>query len=150
MNYLENQHGLTLVETIVALVLVLLLVTAFAGAMTAGLQREVEVDHSLKAADLAASIMEYLGEDDDRRRVKDITNNQNGEVSLLELQDEGFALTEELKFAGLNESETIIYVDDTQFEGIPNLYRVNVEIYWDEIGTKISYKLTSLLFVVEE
>lgn len=81
MNYLKNQQGLTLVETVVALVLILLLVTAFAGAMTVGLQREVEVDISLKASSLASSVFEHLG--DNRVKIEIIEEDYDNKISLL-------------------------------------------------------------------
>ena len=78
MNIFAEQRGLTLIETIVAIVLILLLVTAFAGAFVVGLQSEVEVDMSLKAGDMAESIMEYLSEQD---IAEDYLNNGNYDKS---------------------------------------------------------------------
>jgi len=64
MEVIRDQKGMTLIETIVALVLVLILVTAFAGAFVIGLQSEAEVDMWLMAGDTAESIMEFLSEVD--------------------------------------------------------------------------------------
>ena len=150
MKYFQNQDGLTMVETIIALLLVLLLVTAFAGALTAGLQREIEVDQSLKSADIAASIMEFLGESDDREIVKDIYNDDdyNGEISLSDfLNDTGFIIEEELDFAEFdsNHGGNKIVVEPYNSEN--NLYKATVIIEWQERGRYRSQELISLLMV---
>jgi len=147
MDYLQDQRGLTLIEVIVAMVLILILVTAFTGALTTSLQREVEVDHSLKATDLAAGIIEFFGENEENRNiVRDIGDN-GGEMNLddfLNDEDIGFSLGD-LDFNSLREDESSISVDD--YDGNTNLYRVTVDIYWDEPGVDDrSESITSLIF----
>ena len=155
MDYLQDQRGLTLIEVIVAMVLILILVTAFTGALTTSLQREVEVDHSLKATDLAAGIIEYMGEDGNRSIVIDIYDdygeqNDYGEQQIY-LNDSHFtdefddSEIDDLKFASLREDESSISVDE--YDGNPDLYRVTVDIYWDEPGVDDrSESITSLIF----
>ena len=148
MKYFQNQDGLTMVETIIALVLVLLLVTAFAGALTAGLQREIEVDQSLKSADIAASIMEYLGESDDREIVKDIYDNYNGEILLSEfLNVTDFIIEGELDFLEFDSDHDGNKIVAEPYNDENYIYKATVVIEWQERGRYRSQELISLLMV---
>lgn len=60
MILLQNKQGLTLIEVIVALVLGLVLITAFTGALVVGLQTEGDMDERLEARRLTDDIIEYL------------------------------------------------------------------------------------------
>jgi len=138
MKYLKDQRGLTLVETIVALVLVLLLVAAFAGALTAGLQREIEVDHSLKAADLSASIIEYFGDNRDF-----LPANEGAEISLSNFNNLNDAAEDDLIFNSLNKDSSTITI--TRSEGYDNLYIIKLYIEWHEPQRDSFYELVSYL-----
>ena len=148
MDYLQDQRGMTLIEVIVAMVLILILVTAFTGAITTSLQREVEVDHSLKATDLAAGIIEYMGEDGNRYIVIDIYEDYGEQIYLNDsyFTDEfDDSEIDDLKFASIREDESRISVDE--YDGNPDLYRVTVDIYWDEPGVEDrNESITSLIF----
>lgn len=147
MDFVRNQRGLTLVETIVSLVLILILVTVFTGAITTSLQREVEVDNSLKAVDLAAGIIEFLGEDDENRGiVRDLADN--GNISLEDfIEDEEFEVDMDFKDLKIEKSEIFVKPD---YDGNSDLYEVKVEIYWHEPGVdNRSESLTSLIFAQE-
>ena len=60
LTILKEEEGFSFLETIVAIFLVMLLVTAFTGSFIMGLQSEAQVDSSLKAGSLAESIIEEL------------------------------------------------------------------------------------------
>ncbi len=148
MEYLQDQRGMTLIEVIVAMVLILILVTAFTGAITTSLQREVEVDHSLKAADLAAGIIEYMGESGNRYITIDIYEDYGEQIYISDsyFADEfDYNEIDDLKFDSLREDDSRISVD--KYDDNPDLYRVTVAIYWDEPGVEDrNESITSLIF----
>lgn len=160
MNIFAEQRGLTLIETIVAIVLILLLVTAFAGAFVVGLQSEVEVDMSLKAGDMAESIMEYLSEQD---IAEDYLNNGNydksfsvffdsedkktdilGEDSdLLDFYDNRVNKDENVEPE--NHYSTVKIEDVNDNNGNNNLVTVTIDVRWMERGNEWNYELVSRL-----
>lgn len=60
MEYLRSEQGLTLIETIIALTLVVLLTTAFAGAMVVGLRSETTSTNLDASSKLASEIFDWL------------------------------------------------------------------------------------------
>ncbi len=148
MNYLRNQRGLTLVETIVALILILLLVAAFAGAMTAGLQREVEVDKRLQASSLARGIIEYLKED------VNLDELDEGENNITSLKNEGFFndLDDDLFFNFDDDSNIILEKHSVSLVNNGNgsfdsneMNKITVNIYWHERGRQWSLDLVTFV-----
>ena len=129
MVIIRNEEGLTLVETIIALVLMLVLMAAFAGAMVVGLQSEVEVDKRLEASNLASGIIESLSEinltDDeigeydfhvDNREI--VLNNNNGLI---------IAFDEDLLSNSLTNDSSL------EIKKYSNgLYEIIVNIRWDD------------------
>ncbi|PTV99088.1 hypothetical protein C8C76_11223 [Halanaerobium saccharolyticum] len=57
---INNSNGLTLIETVIALSLVVVLATAFAGAMLTGLKSEKTTNDLDRAVNFSASIYEYF------------------------------------------------------------------------------------------
>ena len=154
MRILRCEEGLTLVETIIALVLMLGLMAAFAGAMVVGLQSEVEVDKRLEASNLASGIVEYLGEGEN---LKDII----GENDSVELYiNEQYEIVDGVNTLGpLNED---LFFDDIKLEtdsdsstitinkyndDIDGLYEVIINIKWLDRGNDWSNELVTLLAV---
>ncbi|GEM_PF-2906441 len=156
-----NQKGFTLIETVVALVLVLLLVTAFSGAMTVGLQREVETDNSLKASSLASSIIEDLGEN--KIKVNIIEDEYSDEIRLIDFyslindynkdleEDEQIQvddfIIDDLTFSDLNKDKSNIKIVNDNFDDIETLYKIKIEIVWNERGFERTTNLVSLLYL---
>ena len=162
MDIIRNEEGLTLVETIIALVLMLVLMAAFAGAMTVALQREVEVDKRLEASNLASGVVEYLGEeynlknivaDNDGNNFETITLYINNNYELFN-NDHNISTDEldsDLFFNGirLNNSSELetTEIKLKKYNGNDNLYKITVNVVWDDRGNKWSNNLVTLLAV---
>ena len=151
MRILRCEEGLTLVETIIALVLMLGLMAAFAGAMTVALQSEVEVDERLEASNLASGIIESLS-DISLNGVDLGTYNLNIEDSKITLSfnsDEYeviIDIDEDLLLDSLNEDTNLEikpYPDDSDDSG--GLYKVTVNISWDDRGNTHELNIITLL-----
>ena len=167
MVIIRNEEGLTLVETIIALVLMLVLMAAFAGAMVVGLQSEVEVDKRLEASNLASGIVEYLGEgnnlkdivaDNDEDEPEDyretVTLYINNDYELFNSDDNIYTdeLDSDLFFNGIRLNNSSDSSDSSEiilekYEGNDNLYRVSVNIKWDDRDNEWSNNLVTLLAV---
>ena len=141
MENLRNEEGLTLVETIIALVLMLMLIAAFAGAMTVALQREVEVDKRLEASNLASGIVEYLGEGDNLDNLISGYNFDNGvNFGFSDLPND--VLDDDL-FISYDDS----YILVEEYNGINDLYKITVNIKWEDRDNDWSHELVTLLAV---
>ena len=141
MDSFRNEEGLTLVETIIALVLMLVLIAAFAGAMTVALQREVEVDKRLEASRLASSTIEFL--------------RSNSRLDNYTSQDEFIGYNEEISFSDLGAfydnfieydgfANSFIIIDEF---GSPDLYELKVVIKWTDRGNEWENKIVTLVAV---
>jgi len=126
-----NQFGLTLIEIMVALVIGLILVTAFTGALVIGLQTEGDMDYRQDAKNIATSIVEILRSE--RESLEDIQWN--------DIKDD------------FNSNE-IKFIDDVTIKpetprkdlnGSNNLYEIIILIEWQERGNERSYRLETLL-----
>ena len=127
----KNQKGLTLIEVMVALVLGLILITAFTGALVIGLQTEGDMDYRQDAKNIATSIVEILRSE--RESLEDIQWN--------DIKDD------------FNSNE-IKFIDDVTIKpetprkdlnGSNNLYEIIILIEWQERGNERSYRLETLL-----
>jgi len=172
MKYLKEQRGLTLLETILALGLVLILVAGFTRAMTTGLQSEIEVELRLKASNLASGIIEFLGEgnnlenivwdNDEKEYIDKIVYIDEDENKLIDVQNG--ELDSDLLFSGIkrgipdnsdngepdnsDNGENVSQIELIKgFDDNESLYKVKVTIIWDERGNKWTHKLISLLAV---
>jgi len=168
LRILRCEEGLTLVETIIALVLMLGLLAAFAGAMVVGLQSEVEVDKRLEASNLASSIVEYLGEGDNLRdNVKDNDGNYlEGKITLFITDDyqiynqnedtntgnlDNSLFFNDIKLANNPDTSTTVSDNSTitieEYNDIEGLYEVIINIEWLDRGNDWSHELVTLLAV---
>ena len=141
---LNNEKGLTLVETIFALVLILILFGAFAGAMVVGLQSEVEVDKRLEASNLASGIIESLSDinlTDDEIGTYYI-DVDNREINLISDEENGLKIDidENLLLNSLNEDSILII---SEYSG--GLYEIKVNINWDDRGNTHELNIITLL-----
>ena len=143
---LKGEEGLTLVETIIALVLMLVLMAAFAGAMVVGLQSEVEVDKRLEASNLASGVIESLsdvslnGVDTEEEYYIDI---EKSEVVLSfddNDREETININEDLLLDSINDSSNIII--DPYSDG---LYKITVNISWNDRGNIHDLNIVTLL-----
>ena len=150
MRILRCEEGLTLVETIIALVLMLVLIAAFAGAMTVALQREVEVDKRLEASNLASGIVEYLGEGDNLKELIVTLGNydyygeyQNEDLKVYFYEDD-FPVSDFDEDISLDYDESYVSIelyDDN------DLYRLVVFVKWEDRGNDWTHELVTLLAV---
>lgn len=170
MKYLKEQRGLTLLETILALGLVLILVAGFTRAMTTGLQSEIEVEQRLKASNLASGIIELLGEGDTLKNLiseeEDDPEDYQLDLTLYIDDNDDTLITangtvvgdldENLLFPGIrrgtaNSENEISSIQLEKREDndklYHRLYHVEANIIWDERGNKWTHKLISLLAV---
>lgn len=107
MKILNNEEGLTLIETVIALTLVVILTAAFAGAIVIGLRSETITDNIDYSSNMASSIFDYM--------------NQNNNLELI-LNDISLDFKE-----GKYESEFINFINDTNDEVKKNLKRIYVD-----------------------
>ena len=148
MRKLRQEDGLTLIEVIIALVLLFALVGAFAGAMLVGLQSEAEVDIRMEANNLASAIIEYIKDDG----LPAGTNTENGEevINLIDFRNESNIDEEEdLFFSELNLTNSKIIIDDDfedidGFDNVDHLYKIIVELEWQERNEERTLRLVSL------
>jgi len=162
MVYLDNEKGLTLVETIIALVMVVVLAAAFAGSMSIALQREVEVDNRLDASNLASSIIEFIGDgnnlneifsDDNVDPNSEITLFINNEYKLItDINDQSNTVIDEnldsdLFFSGLRLDNNNDVTKITINEYKTNLYKVIVEVFWFDRSEIHQENIATLLAV---
>ena len=139
MRKLKQEEGLTLIEVIIALVLLFALVGAFAGAMLVGLQSEAEVDIRMEANNLASAIIEYIkdngvpdtsgGDDDETIKYNDFVDNSFND--------------EDLIFNELDQESSYIKIEE-DYDGNVGLYRITVELKWQERGETRTLRLVSL------
>ena len=142
MRKLMQEDGLTLIEVIIALVLLFALVGAFAGAMLVGLQSEAEVDIRMEANNLASAIIEYIKDEG----LPAVTNTENGEevINLIDFRNESNIDEEEdLFFSELDEAASEIRIKNN-FDGINGLNKITVELEWQERGETRTHKLVTL------
>jgi len=150
MKVLKNQEGLTLIEAIVALVLMIVLVAAFSGAFVTGLNREVEVDKRMSASNLANSMFEYIGEEgklnelvsvaiDDKMYFEIENSNSNS------LPDEFLNPLEDSLFDSLIKESSYILIKDISGADTENLYRVTINIVWEDRGNNHNYNMVKLM-----
>lgn len=103
----NNSSGLTLIETVIALSLVVILATAFAGAMVVGLQSEMTSDNLDYSSNLTASIFDFLIADNNFREIiiefksDDIIGDENDDIYQNKLVNEQNSFYKDL--SGIND-----------------------------------------------
>ena len=163
MVIIRNEEGLTLVETIIALVMVVVLAAAFAGSMSIALQREVEVDNRLDASNLASSIIDLIGEGENLKEIlSDDSDNLKSEIELFIKNDDNDnyklideddniildnELDSELIFSGLRLDDNDDVTKITINEYKTNLYKVIVEVFWFDRSEIHQENIATLLAV---
>lgn len=147
MNTLKNNKGLTLVETVIALTLVVILTAAFAGAMGIGLKSEKKVSKLDEAIKISSSIADYIaGKTESEYVFKDIILQsivlEDGEFEkslnsfINEVNDsnlESFFKTQlENKKLNIDENNSKISIDKFNNSDNLNLYKLTINLTWEE------------------
>lgn len=145
----NNSSGLTLIETVIALSLVVVLATAFAGAMLTGLKSEKTTNNLDKAVNLAASTFDYfdqefetvllnieLSGDSYRKTLENFKNELNNSYFTNNIYTPH---TGKLDYNSTN-SEIIIEKINEDLE----LYNVKLIISWGISSERGSYELESI------
>jgi len=142
LKILKEEKGLTLIETVVALALLLILFAAFAGAMVVGLQSETEVDKRLAASNLASSIIEYLGDTNLEDQFRDNDDNVNYD-KFYSFDTFSSEIDDNLIFDSVDKNDSGVYIDKYS----DGLYSLEVTIVWYERDKRWEEKLIKLLAV---
>jgi len=165
---LYGERGITLIEVLVAMVIGLMLIAAFAGAFVRGLQAEIEVDRKLQAASTAGSIIELFRDQDitniiypdkliypfeyghDSQTFMNILDRADKSAVRLEFIEPSSIKIEsaahdssdgKLNFEKLESSDQLTVGNNNE-----ELYRITVDLYWLERGSPWNFKLVSLIF----
>ena len=130
----KNQNrGFTLIEVIIALVLIGVLAISFSALFTLNLRGGRSSEETLKATERASSIIEYLKEDPSY--LNQITTEETEVDDIFSDQ-----IINDLPFPN-NHIEDIIYKDVYE----ENIYRITVEVKWEERGER-SWQLPTLIY----
>lgn len=142
----NNSRGLTLIETVIALSLVVVLAAAFAGAMTTGLKTENQMENRKEAVNFASEIIESLKvrTRDNKNMlseiIKDVDNaypENNGQIQISDINGD---FSNQLNF----------YTSEIKYQkenGTNGLYLLTVEIEWTANGDSYNEKISTLLAV---
>ncbi|TDO92247.1 hypothetical protein DFR79_10660 [Halanaerobium saccharolyticum] len=144
----NNSNGLTLIETVIALTLVVVLVTAFAGAMATGLRSEKNTNDLDRAINFSASIYEYFNQKFELVLSNIELNSNSYDNSLENFKNE----IDNGQFNNIYDSHTenLDYDSDNSkilIEKINEdlkLYKVKLIIAWNSGNGNSSYKLESI------
>ena len=138
---MKDDSGLTLIETLLAMAMLIILVTAFTGAFVVGLQGEVDVDQHQAAGALAENIGEQLREenlaeleDNSPYDIDDLFDDNNFDLSVNELSSsaEEFYINQ-----NISDSNSNVVIDSDN----GNLYDVKVYIEWTDRGENRDFTL---------
>jgi len=156
MQKIMSHKGLTLIETVIALVLVAVMAAAFAGAIIAGLKSETTTKNLDYAVEFSAAVFDYLGESTDSKNnfSEYVLKNINVEDSYLDsLEDfvsaaDSNFLQAEIYNYYLNENNFKYNPDNSTIEiekinDDLDLYRIELNISWDDDGKRGIYTVAS-------
>ena len=136
---IKDDSGLTLIETLMAMAMLIVLVTAFTGAFVFGLQGEVDVDQHQAAGALAENIMEQLRDEDldeleGNHDIDDLFNEIDLSANELSFTAREFYNNQSIAD---NDSEVTIEINSIS----DTLYDITVDIDWEERGEKRDFTL---------
>lgn len=170
----NDNLGLTLIETVIALSLVLILATAFAGSMVVGLQSETTSDNLDYSSNLSASVFDFLLAEDNYREIvlefkaKNIIGDENDDIYQNKLINEEDSFYHDLngisnldeKFKHIIDSFSdisgfsLLDSSEIKFDKIVNspednddliLYRVELNIISDGASGEENYRISTIL-----
>lgn len=139
---INNNSGLTLIETVIALTLVVVLVTAFAGAMTTGLKTENQMENRKEAVNFASEIIEYL------KIEKENYKNLLSEI----IKNNGYSKTDgQIQISDLDgnfSNQLNSYTANIEYdEETTDLLELTVEVEWTNNGENYTEKISTLMAV---
>jgi hypothetical protein len=160
MDLRKNNKGLTLVEVLISLVILIILISTFSGAVLVSLKSESTSNNLDFASSMSASIFDYLS---DANNLKVIVENEvdmsSGEYKNeirdfikndleTSLKDNFLAIynnyTENNRFDYLDKSKIII---TDRSDIIDGLYEVEINIYWYSEQGEGKYEIATMIGV---
>jgi|GEM_PF-4667692 type II secretory pathway pseudopilin PulG len=141
----KNISGLTLIETVIALSLVVVLSTAFAGALATGLKSENQMENRKEAVNFASEIIDNL---------KIRTGNNENLFSKI-IKEKGYSETSaRINFSDINNYFSNSISNQSQYtaeisyqEESSDLLELTVEIEWTASGGSYNEKIVTLMAV---
>lgn len=141
----NNNTGLTLIETVIALSLVVVLATAFAGAMATGLRSENQMNNRKEAVNFASEIIENLK----------IRTASNENLFSKIIKEKGYSETSaRINFSDINNYFSKSISNQSKYnaeisyqEEGSGLLELIVEIEWTANGGSFNEKIVTLMAV---
>lgn len=153
MQLIKNNSGLTLIETIVSLVILIIIITTFSGAVLVSLKSETTATNLDFASSMSASIFDYLSDSNNLKVIveneidmsSDEYENTIGNFIKEDLNDDNYKLLKEDFLAIYNnytDNNRFDYLDKSRiiinklkrienlYDSYP-LYEVELKIFWD-------------------
>lgn len=149
MSFRKNNKGITLVETVIALTLVTILATVFAGAMTIGLKSEETSNNLDNAVNFSASIFDYFNQEFENvlNNIELTSNSYNktlenfkNDYSNSNFNNQFYDFHIE-KFSYDSSNSKIII---NRFDEDLKLYNVKLIISWNDGSENGSYEIESI------
>ena len=148
---MKDDSGLTLIETLLAMAMLIILVTAFTGAFVVGLQGEVDVDQHQAAGALAENIVEQLREenlaeleDNSPYEINDLFDDNDFDLSVDELSSSAKEFYEN---QNISDSDSEVTIENI---GPDTLYSVEVNIEWTDRGENRNFTLETRIHSEED
>ena len=143
---INNSRGLTLIETVIALSLIVVLAAAFAGAMTTGLKTENQMNNRKEAVSFAGEIVENL---------KIRTANNKNLLSKIIKENSYSESSAQIDFSEINNYFSNTISNQSNFynavikytEKNVGLLEVTIEVEWTANGENYNEKIVTLLAV---
>lgn len=158
MRFLKNNSGLTLIETIVSLVILIIIITSFCGSVLVSLKSETTATNLDLASSMAASIFDYLADADNLKII--LENDINIEDGSYENKLSDFIandINSSVKnnflkiYKNYKENSRFNYLDKTQItitdrsDIVDSLYNVNLNIFWQSSDGEGHYNIETMI-----
>lgn len=146
MRFLKNNSGLTLIETVIALSLIVILTTAFVGALSTGLKSETEMNNRKSAIEFGSSIIDIFkfSSPDYKNLLTEIIDKKNYSLneSNINFNDIKTYFPEEF----IDKSDQ--YITKINYEEIKeNLLELSINLSWENNGKNYNEKIVTLVVV---
>ena len=130
MGLIKNQEGFTLIEVMTALVIGLVLIIAFSGAIVSSFKAEIRMDERMEASRITDSIIEQL-------QNKNLKNLDSNDIDDIQTNINNF-VTKNLVISDSNTGNPDITVETDKRDDL-NLYLVTIN--WSDRNYKIEVLL---------
>lgn len=158
MNLIENNRGLTLIEVIVSLVILVIIISTFSGAVLVSLKSESTTKNLDFASSMSASVLDYLSDSDN---LKTIVKNEI-DISSGDYENEiGNFINNDLESVVKNNFVEIYnnYINNDRFnyldkskiiitdrsDIIDELYNVKLKIFWNSDQGEGNYIIETMI-----